>query len=117
MKQMAIYACKQLGDGKLCDATCCESISGRPTLADNREVWEHHYAAKQHLVHSIRGTHTGDRERGMINQRPTVDMPGLNRYQVRAQVDNVQFHFIQSVGDNIAEHYNLHRFESATERL
>jgi hypothetical protein len=41
----------------------------------------------------------------------------LKRYQVRAQVDKVKSHFIQSARENIAERYDLHRFESAAERL
>ena len=53
----------------------------------------------------------------MLNQRPTVDITRSNRYQVRAQVDKVKSHFIQSVRDNIAELYDLHRFESTAERL
>src|SRR5712691_8681236 len=53
----------------------------------------------------------------MLNQRPTVDITCSNRNQVRAQVDKVKSHFIQSVRDNIAELYDLHRFESAAERL
>jgi hypothetical protein len=53
----------------------------------------------------------------MLNQRPTVDSTRSNRYQVRAQVDKVKSHFIQSVRDNIAELYDFHRFESATEHL
>jgi len=61
--------------------------------------------------------HKGDLERGMLNQRPTVDITRSNRYQVRAQADKVKSHFIQSVRDNIAELYDLHHFESAAERL
>jgi hypothetical protein len=53
----------------------------------------------------------------MLNQRPTVDITCSNRYQVRAQVDLIKSHFIQSVRDNIAEIYDLHCFESAAERL
>jgi len=53
----------------------------------------------------------------MLNQWPTVDITRSNRYQVRTQVDKVKSHFIQSVRDNIAERYDLHRFESAAERL
>jgi len=53
----------------------------------------------------------------MLNQLPTVDITRSNRYQVRAQVDQVQSRFIQSARDNIAEIYDLHRFESATEHL
>jgi hypothetical protein len=72
---------------------------------------------KKHLVHSIRGTHKGDLERGMLNQRPMVDITRSNRYQVRAQVDMVKSDFIQSVRYNIAELYDIHRFESAAEHL
>jgi len=117
VEQTAIYECKRLGDGKLCKATRCESISWSPTLAENSDGLEHRYAAKQHLVHSIRGTHKGDRERGMLKQRPTVDISRSNRYQVHTQVNKVQSHFIQSARDNIAELYDLHRFESAAEHL
>jgi hypothetical protein len=53
----------------------------------------------------------------MLNQRPTLDITHSNWYQVRAQVDKVTSHFIQSARDNIAELYDLHRFESAAERL
>jgi len=53
----------------------------------------------------------------MLNQRPTVDITRSNWYQVRTQVDKVKSHCIQSARDNIAEHYDLHRFESAAERL
>jgi len=53
----------------------------------------------------------------MLNQRPTVDITRSNRYQVCPQVDGVKSHFIQSVRDNIAELYDLNRFESAAEHL
>jgi hypothetical protein len=53
----------------------------------------------------------------MLNQRYPLDITCSNRYQVRAQVDKVKSHFLQSARDNIAELYDLHRFESATERL
>jgi hypothetical protein len=53
----------------------------------------------------------------MLKQRPAVDIPRSNRYQVRTQVDTVKSHFIQSAWDNIAELYDLHQFESAAERL
>ena len=46
-----------------------------------------------------------------------MDITRSNRYQVRAQVNKVKSHFIQSVRDNIAERYDLQRFESAAERL
>ena len=61
--------------------------------------------------------HKGDFERGMLQRRSTLDITHSNRYQVRAQVDNAKSHFIQSARDNIAELYDLHRFESAAERL
>jgi len=96
---------------------CFERISWSPTLADNGDILEHRYAAKQHLVHSSRGVHRGDLERGMPKQRPTSDITRSNQYQVRSQVDTVKSHFIQSARDNITENYDLHRFESATERL
>jgi len=53
----------------------------------------------------------------MQKQRPTLDITRSNRYQVRAQVDKVKSHFIQLASDNIAELYDLHRFESNAERL
>jgi len=53
----------------------------------------------------------------MLKQWPTLDITHSNRYQVRAHVDRVKSHFIQSARDNIAELYDLYRFESATERL
>ena len=53
MEQMAVHECNRLGDGKLCDAIGCESISGTPTLVDDRDVLEHHNAANHHLVYSI----------------------------------------------------------------
>jgi hypothetical protein len=113
VEQTAVYECKRLGDGKLCNVTRYESISLRPTLADIRDVLEHSYAAKQHLVHSIRGMHKGHLERGMLNLWPTVDIQRSNRYQVRAQVDKVKSQFLQSARDNITQLYDRHRFESA----
>jgi hypothetical protein len=53
----------------------------------------------------------------MLKQRPKLDITRSNRYQVRAQVDKVKSHFIQSAKDNITELYDLHRFESAAEHL
>jgi hypothetical protein len=53
----------------------------------------------------------------MLNQRPTLDITRSNWYQVRAQVDKVKSHFIQSARDNIAERYDLHQLESAAEHL
>jgi len=53
----------------------------------------------------------------MLKQWPTLDIACSNRYQVRAQVDKVKSHFIQSTRDNIAELYNLYRCESAAEHL
>jgi hypothetical protein len=69
------------------------------------------------MVHSIRGTDKGDLERGMLYQQPTVDITRSNRYQVRAQVDQVKSNFFQSGRDNVAELYDLHHFESDAERL
>jgi hypothetical protein len=53
----------------------------------------------------------------MLKRRPTLDITRSIRYQVRAQVDKVKSHFIQSARDHIAELYDLHRFESDAERL
>jgi hypothetical protein len=53
----------------------------------------------------------------MLNQRRTVDITRSHRYQLRAQVDKIKSHFIQSVWDNFGELYDLHHFESAAERL
>jgi len=53
----------------------------------------------------------------MLNERPTLDITRLNRYEVQAHVDKVKSHFIQSAMENIAELYDLHQFESAAERL
>jgi hypothetical protein len=38
-------------------------------------------------------------------------------YEVRTQVDKVKLHYIQLARDNIVELYDLHRIESAAERL
>jgi hypothetical protein len=86
-------------------------------LADIRDVLEHRFAAKQHLVNSIQGMHKGDRERGMLNPTPTVHSTCSNWYQVPAQVDKVRFHLIESARDNIEKHYDLHSFQSAAEHL
>src|SRR5882757_10759822 len=53
----------------------------------------------------------------MLKQQPTLDITRTHRYQVCVQVDKVKSHFIQSARDNIVELYDLHRFESAAERL
>jgi len=53
----------------------------------------------------------------MLKQRPTLNIIRSKRYQVRAQVDNVRSHFIQSASDIIAELYDIHCFESNAERL
>jgi hypothetical protein len=53
----------------------------------------------------------------MLEQQPTVDITCSNRYHVQAQVDKVKSHFIQLARNIIAELYDLHRFESAAERL
>ena len=61
--------------------------------------------------------HREDLGKGMLTQWPTLDIKRSNRYQVGAQVNKVKSHFIQSARENIAEHYDLHRFESAAECL
>jgi hypothetical protein len=53
----------------------------------------------------------------MLNQRPTVDIKCSNQYEVHAQVDKVKYYLIQSARDNITELYDLHHFQSTTERL
>jgi len=53
----------------------------------------------------------------MLKQRPTLDITCSNGFQVRAQVDKVKSHFIQSARDHIAELYDLHHFESNAEHL
>jgi len=53
----------------------------------------------------------------MLNQWPTLDITRSKQYQVRAQVDKVKSHFIQSARDYIAELYDLHCFESNAEHL
>jgi len=53
----------------------------------------------------------------MLKLRPTLDITGSNWYQVRAQVDKVKSHLIQSPRDNIAELDDLHCFESAAEHF
>jgi len=53
----------------------------------------------------------------MLKQRPTLDITHSNWYQVRVQVDKIKFHFIQSARDNVAEQYDLQRFESDAEHL
>jgi hypothetical protein len=61
--------------------------------------------------------HKGDLERGMLKRRPMLDITRSIRYQVRAQVDKVKSHCIQSAWDHIVELYDHHRFESDAERL
>jgi len=50
-------------------------------------------------------------------QRPTLDISCSNKYQVQAQVNNIQSHFIQTARDNKAKLYDLHRLESNAEHL
>jgi hypothetical protein len=61
--------------------------------------------------------HKEDLERGILKKRPMLDITRSNRYQVRAQVDKVKSHFIQSARDHIGELYDLHPCESTTEHL
>jgi hypothetical protein len=53
----------------------------------------------------------------MLKQRPTSDITRSHWFQVRALVDKVKSHFVQSARDNIAELYDLYCFESTTECL
>jgi len=53
----------------------------------------------------------------MLQQRPMLDITRSNRYQVRAHVDKITSHFIQSERDSRAELYDLHNFESDAEHL
>jgi hypothetical protein len=53
----------------------------------------------------------------MLTQQLTLDITRSNWYQVRAQVDQVKSHFIDSSRENVAERYELHCFESDTEHL
>ena len=53
----------------------------------------------------------------MLKQRPTLDITRSNQFQVRARVDKVTFHSIQSARDSVAELYDLHCFESNAECL
>ena len=46
-----------------------------------------------------------------------LDITRSNWYKVRAQFDKVKSHFIRSARENIAELYDLHRFESTAESL
>jgi hypothetical protein len=46
-----------------------------------------------------------------------LDITRSNRHQVGKHVDNDKSHFIQSARDNIAELFDLPRFESAAECL
>jgi hypothetical protein len=61
--------------------------------------------------------HKGDLERGMLKRRRTLDITRSIWYQVGAKVNKVKCHFIQSAWDHIADHDDLHRFESDAERL
>jgi len=61
--------------------------------------------------------HNRELDRGRLKRWPTLDTTRTIRYQVYAQVDTVKSHFIQSARDNVAELYDLHRFESNTEHL
>jgi hypothetical protein len=51
----------------------------------------------------------------MLTQLPTLDITCSNRYQIRAQVDQVTSDFNYSACDHIAELYDLHSFESDAE--
>ena len=53
----------------------------------------------------------------MLKQWPMLDSTRSNQYQVRAQVDKVESHPIQTPRHNIAELYDLHRFQSDADHL
>jgi hypothetical protein len=53
----------------------------------------------------------------MLNQAPMVDITYSDQYQVRAPVNKVKSHFIQSARNNIAERDDRNHCESATEHL
>jgi hypothetical protein len=65
-------------------------------MADIRDILDHCYAAKQHLVNSILGTHKGDLECGMLTQWPVFDITHSNHYQVREHINKVKYNVIQS---------------------
>jgi len=46
LEQIAVYKCKQLGDGMLCIAKRFESITWSPILPDQRDLLEHRYPGK-----------------------------------------------------------------------
>jgi len=117
VEHTVVDECKQLGDGKLYNATHCKRICWRPTLAANTKVLEHCYAAKVHLVHSIWGTHKGDFERNLLKQQPALDIIHSNQYQVRVQVNTFESKCIQSARDNTAELCDFHHFHSDAECL
>jgi len=117
VEQMAVYDCKCLGDGKLCNAMHCKSISWSLTQEENRDELEHPDAAKDDLVHSIWGMSNGELERVMLKQWHTLNIVCSNWYQVQVQVDKAKSHFIQSARGNIAELYDLHCFKSDAKHL
>jgi len=53
----------------------------------------------------------------MLKQRPTLDITYSILSQVWAQVHKITSHLIQYPRENIAELYDVHRFESDAERL
>ena len=87
---------------KLCNAKYCTRISWSPTLPDSREVLEHHYAAKQQLVNTIWGKHTGDLNSIILKRWPKFDFTHSNQYQIGGQCHKVTSRFIQSGRDYIA---------------
>jgi len=117
VEQTAMYVCMQLRDGKLCDVMNCTLNCWNPTLADNREVLEHHYAAKHHLVHGIWGTHKEDLVRGMLIQWPPVYIRCTNWYPIRAQVNMFKSQSFPSAQGKIAEYNDVHCSESDADHL
>ena len=103
VEQTADYECKRLGCTELYNTMSCESITWSPTFVDNRDVLEHPNAAKQHIVHCIRGTHKGHLERGILNQQPMLDITCSSQHQDRVQVFKTKSDLIQSASDDRAE--------------
>jgi hypothetical protein len=51
----------------------------------------------------------------MLKQRPILDITCSNDYWVRVQVDKVMSYFFLLAREMIADHHDLHRFESNAE--
>jgi len=58
-----------------------------------------------------------DLESGIQKRCPRLDSTNSKQYQIRAEVNKVTSNFGELRRDDIAEHYDLHCFESNTECL